>query len=165
MNKHPILDTINDVFVITKSGIPLYASCFGGEICSKKPDHLLQSGFISAMFSFAKEFGQKSIIMVEFEEGRMFFAPKSIQDNEFIVVFFTTNEPDLESIKTIISKSADLFEAKYGQKFIASRNLIETKDFEGFTMDLLSAGFMNRNPMGNLATMLSGKKKKKFIFF
>lgn len=165
METQDIINSVNDIFVISKSGLPLYATCFGGEVCSKKPDHLLQSGFIVAMFSFAEEFGQKSIIFVEFEEGRMLFAPRAIQGFEFIVVFFTTNEPEVEQVKTVVSKSADLFLDKYGSKVVTSKNLINTSDYTGFTEDLLSSGLMNRNPMGDVAPLLRTKKKKKFFLF
>ena len=83
-----LLDSINDVFVISTSGVPYYATCFAGPICKMKPDHLLQSGFIVAMFSFAKEFGQKSIIHVEFEEGLMVFAYRKLENEEILIVFY-----------------------------------------------------------------------------
>lgn len=160
-----LLDSINDIFVISTSGIPLYGKCFGGEICSKKPDHLLQSGFIVAMFSFAKEFGQKSIIFVEFENGRMVFSARKLENAELLTVFFTTNEHSIEDIKEMVTKSADLFVTNYGTKVVQANNLFNTKDYEGFTSDLLDSGFMNRKPMGNIATLFKPSKKKRFLFF
>lgn len=160
-----LIDAVNDIFVISTSGIPLYGNCFGGEICSKRPDHLLQSGFIVAMFSFAKEFGQKSIIFVEFEAGRMVFASRKIQNFEVLTVFFTTNEPHIDQVKELVTQSADLFVKNYGAKVIASNNLINSSDYEGFTRDLLNSGIMNRNPMGNIAPLIKPVKKKRFIFF
>lgn len=159
------MDAVNDIFVISTSGIPLYGNCFGGEICSKKPDHLLQSGFIVAMFSFAKEFGQKSIIFVEFEAGRMVFSARKLDNTELLTVFFTTNEPSIEEVKDAVTKSADLFVSKYGQKVNQANNYYDTQDYEGFTSDLLESGFMNRKPMGNIASLLKPSKKKRFLFF
>ena len=163
--ENSLIDAVNDIFVISTSGIPLYGNCFGGEICSKKPDHLLQSGFIVAMFSFAKEFGQKSIIFVEIENGRMVFASRTIENFELLVVFFTTNKPKIEEVKDLVTKSADMFVKKYGSKVVASNNLINTQDFEGFTADLLESGIMNRKPMGNIVSLFKPSKNKRFIFF
>ncbi len=165
MDSKSLIDAVNDIFVISTSGIPLYGNCFGGDICSKKPDHLLQSGFIVAMFSFAKEFGQKSIIFVEFETGRMVFASRKLSTTELLTVFFTTNEPSIEEVKELVTKSADLFVKKYADKVEKSNNLSNTKDYEGFTKDLLESGVMNRNPMGNIAPLFKAPKKKRFFFF
>ena len=165
MESKSLIDSINDIFVISTSGIPLYANCFGGAICSTRPDHLLQSGFIVAMFSFAKEFGQKSIIFVEFETGRMVFASRKVESTELLTVFFTTNEPTIDEIKVLVTKSADLFVKNYGPKVAKSNDIINTKDYEGFTKELLDSGVMNRNPMGNIAPLLKAPKKKRFIFF
>jgi hypothetical protein len=165
LSSDTLINSINDIFVLSTSGIPLYASCFGGDICSKRPDHLLQSGFIVAMFSFAKEFGQKSIIFVEFENGRMVFASRTIESFEFLVVFFTTNKPSIEEVKNLVTKSADLFLNNYGQKALLSNHLINTKDYADFTKDLLTSGIMNRNPMGDIAPLIKSKKKKKFFLF
>lgn len=165
MDSNSLIDSINDIFVISTSGIPLYANCFGGAICSKRPDHLLQSGFIVAMFSFAKEFGQKSIIFVEFETGRMVFASRQVEKTELLTVFFTTNEPTIDEIKELVTKSADLFVKKYRDAVIKSNEIINTQDYEGFTKDLQESGVMNRNPMGNIAPLIKAPKKKRFIFF
>ena len=143
----------------------MYGYCFGGDICSKKPDHLLQSGFIVAMFSFAKEFGQKSIIFVEFEAGRMVFASRKVDYYEILVVFFTTNEPHIDQVKDLVTQSSYIFVKNYGSKVTTSNNLINTKDYEGFTEDLLKSGIMNRNPMGNIAPLIKTNKKKRFFFF
>lgn len=165
METNSLLDSINDIFVISTSGIPLYGNCFGGEICSKRPDHLLQSGFIVAMFSFAKEFGQKSIIFVEFEAGRMVFASRKIENFEILTVFFTTNEPTIDEVKELVTKSADLFVKNYRSAVLKSNEIINSNDYEGFTQDLLNSGYMNRKPMGDISPLLKPQKKKRFIFF
>ena len=165
MESKSLIDAVNDIFVLSTSGIPLYAYCFGGEICSKKPDHLLQSGFIVAMFAIAKEFGQKSIIFVEFESGRMVFASRKLENTELLTVFFTTNEPSIEEVKELVTKSADLFVDKYGPKVKKANELFNPNDYEGFTKDLLDLGAMNRNPMGNISPLIKAPKKKRFIFF
>lgn len=165
MDSKSLIDAINDIFVISTSGIPLYANCYGGDICAKKPDHLLQSGFIVAMFSFAKEFGQKSIIFVEFEEGRMVFASRKLENTELLTVFFTTNEPTIDEVKDLVIKSADLFVSKYGNKVVQANHLFDTNDYKDFTKDLLESGVMNRNPMGDISPLIKAPKKKRFLFF
>ena len=82
-----------------------------------------------------------------------------------LVVFFTTNEPHIEQVKDLVMQSADLFVKNYSAKVVTSNNLINTKDYERFTDDLLNSGIMNRNPMGNIAPLFKPAKKKKFIFF
>lgn len=165
MDSNSLLDSINDIFVISTSGIPLYGNCFGGEICSQRPDHLLQSGFIVAMFSFAKEFGQKNIIFVEFEASRMVFSLRKIENSEILTVFFTTKKPTIEEIQELVTKSADLFVKNYGQVFVKSNEIINSNDYEGFTQDLLNSGYMNRKPMGDISPLIKPQKKKRFIFF
>lgn len=160
-----ILDTINDVFVLSLSGVPYYAMCFGGETCKSKPDHLLQSGFIVAMFSFAQEFGQKSIINVEFQEGRMVFGFRKVKDVDILVVFFTTTEPRLEEIREIVEKSSDLFVQKFGDKIYSTSQIINVNDFTKFTEDLISLDLVNKKPMGDISMLIDKQKQSKKSFF
>ena len=154
-----LLDTINDVFVLSTSGIPYYATCFAGPICKMKPDHLLQSGFIVAMFSFAKEFGQKSIIHVEFEEGLMVFALRKVENSEILIVFFTTNEPSLKEIKELVNKASDKFVDTYREKITGAR-AINTAEFQDFSEILRNIDLINRKPMGDISGLISKFKKK-----
>lgn len=156
MTSATVLDTINDVFVLSTAGIPYYATCFGGEICKRRPDHLLQSGFIVAMFQFSKEFGQKTIIQVEFDEGLMVFGRREVGAEEILVVFFTTREVGYSQIRGLVDKAGDAFIDEYGERIQVAK-FVNVEDYSGFSEILRGLDLINRPPMGNLP--IAGKKE------
>ena len=50
------MESIYDIYVVEKSGIPLFAGCTASDYCKLHMDqHELQSGFLAAMYNFSKE--------------------------------------------------------------------------------------------------------------
>ena len=95
----------------------------------------------------------------------MVFSSRKINDTELLTVFFTTNEPSIDEVKELVTKSADLFVNKYGSKVAKANEFFNPDDYEAFTTDLLESGAMNRNPMDNISPLIKVPKKKRFIFF
>ena len=148
--KKSILSEINDIFVISTSGIPYYAKCFGGDICKDRPDHLLQCGFIAGLFQFSHEFGQSGIKEVIFESGKMIFEKIMIHNEPILVVFFTTCKPKTKQLRTNLHRTAQAFIEKYDDKFMSDGKLHNVNSFSDFTDTLINLQLINRDPMGSI---------------
>jgi hypothetical protein len=154
-----ILDTIQDIFILSSAGLPYFSMCFGGELCKRKPDHLLQSGFIAALFQFSMEFGQKSIRDIIFEEGQMIFAKTKIATDEIIAVFFSSNEASPIEIRKVAEAACEVFKSTYESKISNSNKIINILEFTGFSEVLLKLNLINRKASGPVQLM----KKKSFL--
>ncbi|MEA2069982.1 MAG: hypothetical protein U9O98_01685 [Asgard group archaeon] len=109
----------DDVMIIKTSGIPLYTKCFGGKTCKKHPDHILQSGFLAALFSFSKEtFSKDGIKSVIFNDFKLDF--KIDENNDLIIVLANPLEEDDEIIDDHLEKTHNLFLEKYHSKTSSS---------------------------------------------
>ena len=146
VSQQSILETINDVFVLDSSGVPYFSTCFGGEICKKKPDHLLQSGFIAALFSYSMEFGQRTIRSVEFEDGKMVFEKRSVNGKDILFVFFTSCEAGTQELRPVVKEAANAFIKQFYRK--VATDLINTEEFNSFSDTLLNLKLINRKAKG-----------------
>jgi hypothetical protein len=157
--ENSILDHVNDIFVLSTSGVPYYSTCFGGEICKTKPDHLLQSGFIAALFQFSLEFGQSNIKEVEFEDGKMVFDKRVVNDRELLFVFFTTCEPNTKDLRGVVDEAANAFVKNFNQKLDSSFDIVNVDDYKEFSNILLDLELINRKAMRTVPLL----KKKTFL--
>ena len=138
---------VNDIFIISLSGLPYYSVCLGGNYCQKNPDHLLQSGFIAAMFQFASEFGQKAIKEVYFDEIYMYLTDRVISSQTLITVAVSDRVIKPDDVRPIVNKIADIFVENYG-KDIKPFEIIDSKKYSSFTDELLNHNLISRQPMG-----------------
>ena len=106
-------EKINDVFIISAGGLPYYSICLGKNYCMHHPDHVLQSGFIAALFQFASEFGQKSIKEVRFDELYMFLSHKELEEKGLIAVIVAESNVNSDDYQQLTEKLLEEFVSKY----------------------------------------------------
>jgi hypothetical protein len=143
-------DAINDVFVLSKTGLPYFSACFGGENCLSQPNHVLVSGFIAAVFQFSLQFGQKSIRNILFEDGQISVEHRNIGKEEIITVFFASNGISIKKLRKVVIRATDAFEEKFSSLFSNSTKLKNLKHFKTFSNTLLELRIVNRTSMGEV---------------
>ncbi|OLS24912.1 MAG: hypothetical protein HeimC3_17880 [Candidatus Heimdallarchaeota archaeon LC_3] len=119
----------------------------------------MQSGFIAALFQFSLEFGQKSIREVEFEDGKMIFELKKVNDRELLFVFFTTCEPSGKELRPVVQEASNAFIKKYSKIINESADIVNSDDFKTFSDTLFDLKLINRRPMKSIPLM----KRKSFL--
>jgi hypothetical protein len=124
---------IQDVFVLSPSGLPYFSKCYGGDFCKLQPDHTLQTGFLAAMYQFSGDFGQKTIDMVRFDQISLHFKPWT--DKDFIIVFAVSVEDDEKEVKEKLLKAGEAFRQKFGDQ-VRTGEPINDEVFEDFIHDL-----------------------------
>ncbi|HUU79759.1 MAG TPA: hypothetical protein VMX55_15580 [candidate division Zixibacteria bacterium] len=137
----------DDVIILKTSGIPLFSRCYGGETCKLHPDHALQSGFLAALYSFAKEsFSQSGIKSVLFHDLKLDF--KVDEDKEIIIVFVNPIKEDSNKITKQLEETYKLFIEKYSNKIDSI--FVDTSTFVEFDKDLLNLDIVPRESVGEV---------------
>lgn len=137
----------DDVIILKTSGVPLFSRCYGGKTCRLHPDHALQSGFLAALYSFAKEsFSQSGIKSVLFQDLKLDF--KVDEDNDLIIVFANPIEEDNQLIAKQLEATYNLFLEKYVDKI--NTLAIDTNTFVDFDQDLLALDVVPRKSVGEV---------------
>jgi hypothetical protein len=141
-------DEINDVFVISTSGIPYYACCFGGENCHDEPNHLLVSGFLAAVFQFSMQFGQKTIREIVFDDGQMAIDTQEIGKHQILTIFFATKKIKMKNLRKLVTKSANVFGNNYSELMLKTGYTPKMNDFKSFSQRLNEFGIVKKEVMG-----------------
>jgi len=81
---------ITDVIVQDINGIPYFAGCFGSDYCKNNADHVLLSGFFSAINSFKVEFSQEYLRTVGFDKLQLVIET----ENPIMVIFAAETDYD-----------------------------------------------------------------------
>ncbi|MHA1440920.1 MAG: hypothetical protein ACTSPK_03510 [Candidatus Heimdallarchaeota archaeon] len=137
----------DDVLILKTSGIPLFSRCYGGKTCKLHPDHALQSGFLAAMYSFAKEsFSQSGIKSVVFDDLKLDF--KVDEENELIIVFANPIEEDSEKVKQQLEDTYKRFIEKHGNNLDSLA--IDNSAYISFDQDLLELDVVPRKSVGEV---------------
>ena len=100
---------IDDLFIIATSGLPLYTACFGGENCIKDPDHILVSGFLSALFNFTLQIGKRSIREVIFDDAQLHILLKKIGTIEVLFIIAASRKQSRKKLQQSLKKIAAQF--------------------------------------------------------
>ncbi len=81
------MDSVYDIYIVEKSGIPLFAGCTASDYCKLHMDqHELQSGFLAAMYNFSKEtFNDSNLRTIAFDN--ITISMKSDKEEGIILVF------------------------------------------------------------------------------
>lgn len=140
---------VDDIFILDKSGVPYYSKCFGGETCKLRPDHALQTGFLAALYAYAKEsFGaQSEIRSVEFSDLQLDFA---ISDKDNLIVVFANpihDELTLEREKQLRT-TLDIFLEKYKEQLIPG--FVNHEVIHQFEAELQEKGIIDRKSKGDI---------------
>lgn len=146
-------NSINDIFIISHSGIPYYTGCFGGETCTKYPDHLLQTGFIAALFQYSKEFGQSNIREVFFDESKLMFEVNKIANTEIIIVFHASHNISSEHLRRVVSEATQMFIKKFSDKVIENQGFIKTSDYKQFSEVLKELKSLKKAPLKEISLL------------
>ncbi len=137
----------DDVLILKTSGIPLFSRCYGGKTCKLHPDHALQSGFLAAMYSFAKEsFSQSGIKSVVFDDLKLDF--KVDEEKELIIVFANPIEEDSEKVKKQLEDTYKRFIEKHGHNIDSLA--IDNSAYVSFDQDLLELDVVPRKSVGEV---------------
>ncbi|NHJ03457.1 MAG: hypothetical protein EAX90_01425 [Candidatus Heimdallarchaeota archaeon] len=133
--------------ILKTSGIPLFSRCYGGKTSKLHPDHALQSGFLAALYSFAKEsFNQSGIKSVLFHDLKLDF--KVDEDKEIIIVFVNPIKEDSNKIANHLDKIYKFFIEKHSNKIDSIFVAIST--FVVFDKDLLNSDIVPRESVGEV---------------
>lgn len=147
----------DDVFILQTSGIPLFSKCYGGDYCKLHPDHVLQTGFLAAMYSFAEEsFGQDELKSVVFNDIRLDFKIDKLK--EIIMVF--ANPLGTEKIEERLNQAMDIFLEKYGSKLGLAA---QEGRFDEFENDLLNLNVVRSKAMGDIKPIKKKSLWKRFL--
>ncbi|MHA1989929.1 MAG: hypothetical protein ACW981_07670 [Candidatus Hodarchaeales archaeon] len=143
-------DAINDVFVISTSGIPYYSCCFGGPECKNQPNHLLVSGFLAAVFQFSMQFGQKTIREIIFDDGQMAIDTQEIGKHQILTIFFASKNVKMKNLRKLVSKSADVFGNNYSYLLLKPGYTPKMSDFKSYSQKLNEFGIVKKEVMGEV---------------
>ncbi|OLS25044.1 MAG: hypothetical protein HeimC3_16740 [Candidatus Heimdallarchaeota archaeon LC_3] len=138
------LDAINDVFVISISGIPYYYGCFGGKKCAKEQNHLLFGGFFAAILQFSLNLENKTIREIILYDTQISIEFREIGNEKILIIFFATKKINSGHLRQIVQRTADAFTSNYSKKLLLKNKLINRSHFESFTDILYNAGIVKR---------------------
>ncbi len=149
------LEAINDVFIISSSGLPYYSGCFGGENCAKEPNHLLVSGFLAAVFQFSLQFGQKAIREVHFDEAQMAIETRKIGEQHLLIIFFASKKIKMKKLLELVKRSASIFEINFSELIQRPKYHPKLSDFKSFSQILREMGIIKKELMGEIPILNS----------
>ncbi len=132
--------SLYDIYVIKKSGLPLFAGCTQSDYCKLHMDqHELQAGFMAALYSFSKEtFTSSELKTILYDDIQLNF--KVNDEKGLIFVFVHPVDADREIIYQMLEKTRSRFVDRY--KAVLDDDLINEEIFESFRQDLLDIGIM-----------------------
>jgi hypothetical protein len=150
-------DEINDIFVISSSGIPFFSKCYGGPGCKNQPNHLLVSDFLAAVFQFSMQFGQRSIREIIFEEGQMVIDSSEIREQQLLTIIFASGQVETKDLRNLVSIMANAFQNNYSNLIEQAQYHPKMSDFKSFTQTLNEIGITQEKVMGDVPILKSCK--------
>lgn len=135
---------VRGVYVIKDTGSALFHRTYGEYDGS--PDEDLISGFISAIFSFSKEFGKGQITKMETKFLKFFY---HLYDKIiFVIITELENDKNDSGIVKLLQTIAESFVKKFGGKIYEEIDRSKFSDFE-VIVDQLIEEYGESNNYGN----------------
>lgn len=103
------MDSVYDIYIVEKSGIPLFAGCTASDYCKLHMDqHELQSGFLAAMYNFSKEtFKGSNLRTIAFDNITV--SMKSDEEEGIILVFIHPIRINPKIMDAKMTKALEVF--------------------------------------------------------
>ncbi|MBD3407172.1 MAG: hypothetical protein GF411_13720 [Candidatus Lokiarchaeota archaeon] len=114
---------IHEFMVLKTGGVPLFHYSEDG---SRRLDELL-SGFLSAISSFATEFGERSVQSLSFEGSELLYEQV---EQDCIFVFLSTTGAPKKVLRAVLKELGRKFIQKYSNKMVGG--VFVEEDFLGF---------------------------------
>jgi hypothetical protein len=118
---------IQEFMVLTPGGVPIFHHSVGS---TKKLDELL-SGFLSAINSFASEFGEKSVQSLSFEGSEIMY--EQSEDNVIFIVLVDNLSPK-KVVRMVLRDLSRKFYIKYSEEL--ERNIPIKEKYMDFSTDV-----------------------------
>ncbi|GAB4326378.1 MAG: hypothetical protein Kow0069_32820 [Promethearchaeota archaeon] len=138
---------VYDVYLMRKSGLPIFAVCTGSEQCRESFErHSLHCGFISAVRSFGQEaFGQDEVLLIEMPKVKLLL--KSNQELEVVMAFVLPSRADRTQFEKLLTAALEVFKAKWAPRLVLGE--VSAEFFEGFKQDLQELGVVPGTPLAS----------------
>jgi len=123
---------VNEFMVLTTGGTPIFHY---STTDTPKLDHLL-SGFISAITSFATEFGERSIQSLSFEGSQLLYEQ---HDNNYLCVFLVETGSSEKVLRAVLRELSKKFMSRYRDELKMDVPILDVfMDFEQVVKSVLS---------------------------
>ncbi|MFV2015492.1 MAG: hypothetical protein ACC656_08705 [Candidatus Heimdallarchaeota archaeon] len=146
------MESIYDIYVVEKSGIPVFAGCTATDYCKLHMDqHELQSGFLAAMYNFSKEtFKDSTLRTINFDD--ITISMKSDETGGIILVFIHPVRINPKIMDAKLTKALEVFMSNFFPKL--DPNTIDPGLFELYKDELRELRII---PPGMMNTMMQQK--------